>query len=157
MQWATRSIVLFMSMLVLACITHASGQESVFGLHAENGHSQINDGPKELNEAINTYLGINRPVVISEFIYSKIEKEFPISIPEADREKALSKIKSNVTPEVLKKMISAGLKRNFTAEEINVLAKVDDSQLSEALKKKNETFRFEVASEIRLLLAAISG
>jgi len=54
-------------------------------------------------------------------------------------------------------MISAGLRRNFTVEEIHVLAQYDESQLSDDLKKKSEYFRLEVSDEIGLLLAATSG
>ena len=157
MQWATRSIVVLMSVLVLSCVTHANDQKSVLSTQRENDHSQVNEGPKALNEAIKIYLEKNPPKAISELVYSKIEKTQPASIPEADREKMLSKIKTNVTPEVLTKMISASLKRNFTAEEINILTNYNDSQLSDVLKKKNEHFRFEVSSEIGLLIAAISG
>ena len=75
----------------------------------------------------------------------------------AAREKALSHLKENITPDILTRMISAGLKRNFTADEIEVLSTYDESQLSDDLKKKNETFKFQVSSEIGLLLAASSG
>jgi len=54
-------------------------------------------------------------------------------------------------------MISAGLKRNFTASEINELAKNDDTELSEDLKQKLDRFRYEVSSEIKLLIAALNG
>jgi hypothetical protein len=88
---------------------------------------------------------------------SVVEKAQPASIPEADREKAISHFKENVTPDVLTKMISAGLRRNFSAVEIYEISKFDDSQLSEDLKKKNDHFRYEVSSQIGLLLAATSG
>ena len=157
MQWTTRSVVLLLSMLVLSCISHASDQKSVFGSQGEKNHFGLNEEKIELNVAIKIYLEKNPPEEISKLMCSTIEKSQPATIPVVDREKILNHFKKNVTPEVLTKMISSGLKRNFTAEEIYVLSKYDDSQLSEDLKKKNDLFRYEVSSEIGLLLAATSG
>ena len=157
MQWATRSIVLFMSMLVLSCITHASDQKSVYGSDGEKNHFGLNEDKIEMNDAIKLYLTKNSPEALSILMCSEVEKAQPASIPVVDREKAISHFKKYVTPEILTKMISAGLKRNFTAEEIYVISKYDDTQLSENLKKKNDYFRYEVSNEIGLLLAATSS
>jgi hypothetical protein len=120
-------------------------------------HFGVNEEKIELNDAIKIYLEKNPPEELSKLMFSTIEKAQPTTIPEVDREKILNHFKENVTPEVLTKMISSGLKRNFTAEEIYVISKYDDSQLSEDLKKKNDLFRYEVSCEIGLLLAATSG
>ena len=88
---------------------------------------------------------------------SLVEKSQPASIPAAARQKVLSLLKENITPDILARMISAGLKRNFTVDEIEVLSKYDESQLSDELRKKNEFFKFEVSRVIGLLLAASSG
>ena len=157
MMWKPSFVVALLSLLVFSSIPHASEQENVFDTQGEKKFSQVKEENKAMNEAIKIYLDKNPPQVIAEFMYSTIEKAQPASIPEADRKKALSDIKKNVTPEILTKMISSGLKRNFTASEINVLAKNADSELSEDLKKKNDFFRYEVSSVIGLLLAATSG
>jgi hypothetical protein len=157
MKWNTRSAVVVLSLLAFSCIVHANDQKGVLVSQGVKYLSQANGDKKAINEAIQMYLAKNPPDVLSELMYSTVEKAQPASIPEAERKNALSHIKKNITPEILTKMISAGLKRNFTAEEINVLSKYDESQLSEDLKKKNNVFKFEVSSEIGLLLAATSG
>ena len=157
MQWTTRSVVLLLSMLVLSCISHASDQKSVFGSQGEKNHFGVNEAKIEMNDAIKIYFEKNPPETLSKLMCSEVEKAQPAAIPEADREKAISHFKENVTPEILTKMISAGLRRNFSAEEIYEISKYDDSQLSEDLKKKNDHFRYEVSSQIGLLLAATSG
>ena len=90
-------------------------------------------------------------------MYSAIEKAQTASVPDAGRDKVINHIKENVTPEIISKMISAGLKRNFTIPEIIELAKNDDSELSKDLKQKIDIFRYEVSSEIKLLIAALNG
>jgi len=156
MQWTTRSIVLLL-ILVLSCISHASDRTSVFGPHGEKNLFGINDDKIEMNDAIKMYLQKNPPEELMKLMCLMIEKSQPVAIPEVDRERVLNHFKKNITSEILTKMISAGLNRNFTTEEIIVLAKYDDSQLSDNLKKKNDFFRQEVSSEIGLLLAATSG
>lgn len=157
MQWKIRSVVILTSIMALCFVTHASEQKSMFSTQTEKNHSDANKDKIDMNDAIKIYLNKNPPDALSKSLCSAIEKAQPASIPEVDREKALSHFKKNVTPEILTKMISAGLKRNFTAEEIYVISKYDESQLSENLKKKNNLFRYEVSSQIGLLLAATSG
>ena len=69
----------------------------------------------------------------------------------------ISHVKSNITPDIVTKMVTAGLRRNFTADEINVLSRYDESQLSDELRAKNDSFKREISGEIGLLLAATSG
>lgn len=133
MQWTTRSVVLLLSILVLSCISQASDQKSVFGFQGEKNNFGLNEEKIELNVAIKIYLEKNPPEELSKLMCTTIEKAQPATIPEVDRKIFLNHFKKNVTPEVLTKMISSGLKRNFTAEEIYVLSKYDDSQLSENL------------------------
>lgn len=139
-----------------AGLTHAS-QPRIVLITQNNVLFSANDEKKAMDEAIQSYLDKNPPEVISVSLYSAIEKQLPPSLPESAREKALRHVRMNITPDILKKMISAGLKRNFTVEEISVLASYDESQLSDDLRKKNDAFKYEVSSEIRLLLAATSG
>jgi len=157
MLWATRSMVLFLSMLVLSCISHASDQKSVFSSQEVKDRIGAIEEKIEMNDAIKLYLVKNPPEEISKLMCIAIEKAQPASLPETARERIIGNFRKNVTPEVLKKMISAGLKRNFSAEEVFVISKYDDTQLSDNLRKKNNHFRLEVSSEIRLLLAATSS
>lgn len=121
-------------------------------------YTLLNDDEKrDMDQAIRMYLDSNPPETILSYIYSTVEKALPTSIPEADRKKSLDNFKSNITPDIMKKMIVAGLRRNFTVDEISVLSRYDDSQLSDELRARNNNFRREISSEIRLLLAAASG
>jgi hypothetical protein len=114
----------------------------------------VHEDAKALDEAIRSYLDKNPPEVLSASICSTVEKQLPATLPESDREKALRHVRANVTPEILKRMISAGLRRNFTVDEICVLSQYDESQLSDELQRKMDDFKYQVVSEIRLLLAA---
>jgi len=159
MKTITSSIVMLLSLLSFSNVTCASTQGSAFAVQNVSSLLQLHDGDEKMaiDEAIQLYLAKNPPEALSAFIYSSVEKAMPASISETNRNKALSHIKENVTPDILKRMISAGLRRNFTVEEIHVLAQYDESQLSDDLKKKSEYFRLEVSDEIGLLLAATSG
>ncbi len=112
------------------------------------------DNRRALNEAIGSYLDRNPPEQMSASLCLAIEKQLPASLDGRDRETALRRIKASLTPDIMKRMISSGLKRNFTIDEITVLARYDDSQLSDELKRKNSEFMMEVSNQIRLLLAA---
>ncbi len=155
MKTITSSIVMLLSLLSFANIACANTQESTFAV--QNVNSLLQDEKMAIDDAIASYLAKNSPEALSAFIYSSVEKSLPASISETNRNKALSHVKENVTPDILKRMLSAGLRRYFTVEEIYVLARYDESQLSDDLKKKNEYFRLEVSDEIGLLLAATSG
>jgi len=148
-------IVMLLSLLSFSNIACANTQESTFAV--QNVSSLLQDEKMAIDDAIASYLAKNSPEALSAFIYSSVEKSLPASISEANRNKALNHVKENVTPDILKRMLSAGLRRHFTVEEIYVLAQYDESQLSDDLKKKNEYFRLEVSDEIGLLLAATSG
>lgn len=157
MKWKTKSAGALLSVLVIYCVAHADEEKNGLVNQGVAYLSQVSDTKKVINEAIKMYLEKNPPEEISKILYSTAEKAQPLSIPEAERKKTLGRLKENITPEILTKMISSGLKRNFTADEICVLSKYDESQLSDDLKKKNDNFRFEVSSAIRLLIAATSG
>lgn len=157
MKWKIRSIGSLLLLVLFTCVSHASGQKSESVTSGARYLSQTSEEKNAMNEAIRFYLEKNPPEIISKTIYAAVEKAQPASVPVAAREKALSLLKENITPDILTRMISAGLKRNFTADEIEVLSTYDESQLSDDLKKKNETFKFQVSSEIGLLLAASSG
>lgn len=143
-----------MSVVAGVGISHASQPGIELVTQKGDALFDVNDERKALDEAVRSYLDRNPPEVLSASICSTVEKQLPASLPESDREKALSHVRMNVTPDILKRMISAGLRRNFTVEEIYVLSQYDESQLSDELKRKMDDFRFQVSSEIRLLLAA---
>ncbi|NVN90352.1 MAG: hypothetical protein HXX11_07070 [Desulfuromonadales bacterium] len=157
MKWRIHSAGTLLLLLVFSSVSHASGQKSESLTPGAKYLSQASAEKNAMNEAIKVYLERNPPEVISKSIYATVEKAQPASVPAYAREKVLSLLKENITPEIMAKMISAGLKRNFTVAEIEVLSKYDESQLSDDLKKKNEIFKFQVSSEIGLLLAASSG
>lgn len=142
-----------MSVVAGVGISHASQPRIELVTQKGDTLFEVNDERKAMDEAIRSYLDKNPPEVLSASICSTVEKQLPASLPESDREKALRHVRTNVTPDILKRMISAGLKRNFTVDEIGVLSQYDESQLSDELKRKIDEFRFEVSSEIRLLLA----
>ena len=125
----------------------------------QNAHYTLltDDEKKEMDEAVKMYLDKNPPEIILSLVYSTVEKALPPSIPEAVRQKAINHVRTNITADIMKKMISAGLRRNFNIDEICVLLRYDESQLSDDLKKKNDSFKLEISAEIGLLLAAVSG
>ncbi|ABK99824.1 hypothetical protein [Pelobacter propionicus] len=135
-------------------IAHASQPRVVLVTQGGGSLLERDDDRRALDEAISSYLGRNPPELMSASVYSAIEKQLPASLAESDREKALNRIRVNLTPDIMKRMITAGLKRNFTVDEISVLARYDESQLSDELRKKNSDFMIEVSSQIRMLLAA---
>ncbi len=156
MRMITSVLAVVMSVTV-AGVLHASQPRIVMVSQSGDALFDANDEKKAMDEAVRSYLQTNPPEQISASICSAIEKTFPPSLPESAREKALRHIRDNITPDILKRMISAGLKRNFTVDEISVLARYDESQLSDDLRTKNDFFKHEITSEIRLLLAATSG
>lgn len=157
MKWKIRSAGSLLFIALFSCVTHASGQKNESVTPGAKYLSHKGGEKQALNEAIRNYLDKHPPEAISQSIYATVEKSQPASIPAAARQKVLSLLKENITPDILARMISAGLKRNFTVDEIEVLSKYDESQLSDELRKKNEFFKFEVSRVIGLLLAASSG
>lgn len=143
-----------MSVVAGVAISHARQPGIVLVTQRGDTLFDVNDERKMLDEAIKSYLDKNPPEMLSASICSTVEKQLPATLPESDREKALRHVRTNVTPDILKKMVSAGLKRNFSVDEICVLSQYDETQLSDELKRKMDDFRCQVASEIRLLLAA---
>jgi hypothetical protein len=147
-------VVVAISLAVAGGVARASQPGVV--LVTQMGDSLLGaDGEQRaLDEAIRGYLRKNPPEMLSAAICSAVEKQLPASLPETDREKALRHVRTNLTPDILKRMISAGLRRNFTVDEICVLAQYDESQLSDDMRRKDVGFRTELSREIRLLLAA---
>lgn len=136
---------------------HAHAWKNVAVLQDVHYTLLTDDEKKEVDQAVEMYLDKNPPETILSFVYSTVEKALPPSIPEAARQKEINRVRTNITLDVMKKMISAGLRRNFNVDEICVLSRYDESQLSDELKKKNDSFRLEISAEIGLLLAAASG
>jgi len=99
MKWNTCSIVVLLSVLVLSSVSHASDNKSVLVTQNDKNITTVKDQKNALNDAVNIYLEKNPPKLITEFIYSAIEKAQTASVPDADRDKVVSHIKENVTPE----------------------------------------------------------
>ena len=138
-----------------ACFAHASQRPEIISVsQTANPLFEARDDKEAMDEAIRFYLEINPPEIISATVCQAIENNLPPSLPESAREKALKHIRENVTADIMKRMISDGLKRNFTVEEVGILSKYDELQFSDELKRKNEAFKFEISSKIRMLLAA---
>jgi len=144
-------------MVIFVHPMHAHAWENAAVLQNVHYTLLTDDEKKEMDQAVKMYLDKNPPETILSFVYSTVEKTLPLSIPEAVRQKAINHVRTNITADIMKKMISAGLRRNFNVDEIYVLSEYDESQLSDDLKKKNNSFRLEISAEIGLLLAAASG
>jgi|GEM_PF-4836542 len=148
-------IVLVIASCAAACVTHARQcPDIILVSQTANPLFEVQDDKVAMDDAIQLYLEKNPPEIISETVCQAIEKNLPPSLPESAREKALKHIRENVTADIMKRMISDGLKRNFTVEEIGILSKHDELGFSDELKRKNEAFKFEISSKIRMLLAA---
>jgi len=157
MKRVTCCVVVVLLMAIFVRPMHVNAWKN--GAVLQNVHYTLltDDQKKEMDQAVNMYLDKNPPERILSYVYSTVEKALPLSIPETIRQKAINHLRTNITADIMKKMISAGLRRNFSADEICALLQYDESQLSDELKKKNDSFRLEISGEIGLLLAATSG
>lgn len=157
MKKVTCCAVVVLLMAIFVRPMHANAWKNVAVFKAVHYTLLTDDQKKEMDQAVKMYLDKNPPETILSYVYSTVEKALPLSIPDAVRQKALNHVRTNITADIMKKMISAGLRRNFNVEEICMLSQYDESQLSDELKKKNTSFRLEISGEIGLLLAATSG